>query len=134
MADIFLSYARADKDAAAALARDFKEAGLNVFWDMESIKAGDEWQSRIQETLPKCQAVIYLATEESLHSKSVNNEIGMALSSKVIVVPVLIGITPAQLPSMVQKFQGVVISDWTSQEALREISKLVREQARRKQE
>jgi TIR domain len=43
MADIFLSYAREDRDRARIIARLLESGGWTVFWDA-NIKASAEWR------------------------------------------------------------------------------------------
>jgi len=47
MADIFLSYAREDRDRAGIIARLVASGGWTVFWDA-NIKAKAEWRSVLQ--------------------------------------------------------------------------------------
>ena len=48
MAEIFISYARADRDYAKRLASYLEDARLSVWWDT-SIKPGEEIERRIGE-------------------------------------------------------------------------------------
>jgi hypothetical protein len=46
--DVFLSYSRNDFKAATSLLVQLEKAGLAVFRDQESIRAGDLWLDRLQ--------------------------------------------------------------------------------------
>jgi hypothetical protein len=52
--DVFLSYSRDDPAAATLLLGQLKKAGLEVFRDQESIRAGELWLNRLQEAVEAC--------------------------------------------------------------------------------
>lgn len=57
---VFLSYSRTDRDAAIALRAALEKAGLSVFRDEDSIRVGDNWMNRLQDTLRGCSAFVLL--------------------------------------------------------------------------
>lgn len=52
--DVFLSYSRNDLEAATNLLGQLEKAGLEVFRDQESIRAGDLWPNKLQEAVDAC--------------------------------------------------------------------------------
>jgi len=51
---VFLSYAREDIDAVKRLKSLLEKAGLPVWFDMEQIKGGQDWERRIAENVRSC--------------------------------------------------------------------------------
>ena len=73
MADIFLSYAREDVDAARALAAGLENQGCSVWWDRK-IRGGTEFSSEIEDALAAAVAIIVLWSKSSLRSHWVRDE------------------------------------------------------------
>ena len=63
MHDIFLSYAKEDKDYARTIAQALEEEGFDVWWDVE-IPTGQTFDSVIQKTIndTKCVVVLWSKT------------------------------------------------------------------------
>jgi hypothetical protein len=73
MADIFLSYARADVVPAKAIADRLLALGFSVFYD-QRIPTGDAWDQRIEHELSLASAVIVLWSMSSRERPWVRNE------------------------------------------------------------
>ena len=73
MADVFLSYASADRDRVAPIAKALIDAGWSVWWD-QHIQAGDEWDRTIERELEACGVVVALFSETSVESRWVRAE------------------------------------------------------------
>jgi len=67
MADIFLSYARADQERAKQIAEALEARGWSVWWDV-SIVAGDRFRSKIAEQLHSAHCVVVLWSRQSIES------------------------------------------------------------------
>lgn len=50
---IFVSYAREDEGAAAALVRDLKSAGCVVWYDRERLQTGESWHNSLEDQVKK---------------------------------------------------------------------------------
>jgi len=84
MADIFLSYARADEARAAIVARVLGESGWSVFWDRR-IVAGTSWDEVVERELQACRCVVVLWSAASITSKWVKTEARFALQRGTLV-------------------------------------------------
>ena len=73
MADIFLSYARDDADAARALAAALEGQGCSVWWDRK-IRGGTEFSNEIEDALGAARAIIVLWSKTALRSHWVRDE------------------------------------------------------------
>lgn len=87
MAEIFISYARADRERAQALARALGRDGWSVWWDRD-IPPGRTFDDVIEEALAVAKCVIVLWTRESIRSEWVKAEASEA-ARRHILVPVL---------------------------------------------
>lgn len=97
LADVFISYRRSDAEAhARMLYSDLKRLGYSVFYDIESLGAGD-FQASIRRTVESCTDVIVLLSPDALgpriHNELdfVRREISLALSMNRNVVGIFIG-------------------------------------------
>ena len=59
MADIFISYAREERETASHLAERFGDEGWTVFWDRDLV-AGDNWEKRIEDESNRARCVVVL--------------------------------------------------------------------------
>jgi len=86
MADIFLSYAREDRERAGQIASALGAAGHDVFWDVE-IPPGMTWADFLEEKLAACKAALVLWSKTSVASQWVREEARLARDrSKLIPV------------------------------------------------
>jgi hypothetical protein len=73
MADIFLSYARADLTAAGAVADDLLSEGYSVFFDQQ-IGVGESWDALIETEIDAAKCVVVLWSPVSRDREWVRNE------------------------------------------------------------
>ena len=57
VADVFLSYSRADSDAIQQVQRGLRDAGLTTFLDRDQLPAGQPWMPALEAGLSHCGAV-----------------------------------------------------------------------------
>lgn len=88
LADIFLSYARADVERAGAIAAALEEHGWSVFWDT-AILPGQRWRDVIHGELAAASCVVVIWSEGSSKSNWVVEEASEALQSGKL-LPVLV--------------------------------------------
>jgi len=91
---VFVSYERTDRKTAQQLAEALRAESLDVWIDVESIAAGENWQRQAADALDRSEAMVVLLTARSVESEWVRREVEYALSSKRFerrLVPVVIG-------------------------------------------
>jgi adenylate cyclase len=86
MADIFVSYARADRSRVAPLVAAIEADGWSVWWD-PAISPGQEFDRQITEALAAARAVVVVWTPSSVQSRWVRGEARDA-ADRGILVPV----------------------------------------------
>jgi hypothetical protein len=101
MADIFLSYAREDRDDAKRLADELARQGWRVWWD-EQIRIGDQWDETIDRELRAAPCVVVLWSAHSVQSRAVRGEARFAADNGRL-VPASLDDTP--LPLFFTEFQ-----------------------------
>jgi hypothetical protein len=96
MQKVFLSYSRKDMDFARSLAEDLKKAGFEVWWDISTLKSGDDWVREIPAAIEASQAFVLLLSPDSLVSEWVKKEYLHALNLRKKILPVMV--RPCQVP------------------------------------
>jgi hypothetical protein len=108
MRDIFISYAREDKERAALLAEALKENGWSVWWDRK-IPPGKTFASVIEAEIEAAKCVIVLWSEDSIASDWVQNEASEGARKKIL-VPALID--DVKIPFEFRRIQAADLTDW----------------------
>ena len=123
MADIFVSYASADRAKAEELARILIAKGWSVFWDRD-IPAGRRFHDVIESELGDSRCVIVLWSRQSVRSHWVRDEAEEARKLEKF-LPVLIdGTAP---PLGFRGYQNVDLTDWSTGSAHSGITRLLAE-------
>jgi hypothetical protein len=108
MADIFLSYAKEDRDVARQLSRRLIQAGWTVWWDRR-IPAGRTWRQMLESALREMRCMVVLWSSHSIESDWVKEEAEEARLRKKL-VPVLI---EAVIPPVgFRTIQAADLTDW----------------------
>jgi len=97
MADIFISYARPDRETAKQLADSLASRGYQVWWDAELV-GSDDFRDVICEELSLAKAVIVIWSENSVRSKFVRDEAGRADSKNKLIATCEPGFDMETLP------------------------------------
>ena len=118
---VFLSYARADRPRAAALAHALQAAGLEVWWDAE-IKGGEAFADRIETALGRADAVVVAWSQTSVTSDWVRDEAGHGRDRKRLVSVSLDGTPP---PLGFKQYHALDLSGWHGASHSPEITALV---------
>jgi adenylate cyclase len=113
MADVFVSYARADKARVAPLVAAIEARGWSVWWDPE-ISPGREFDDEIDTELQAAKAVLVVWTPTSVASRWVRGEARDA-AERNILVPVRFG--QARLPIDVRAIHTTDLDDWNENPA-----------------
>lgn len=109
MHDVFVSYAREDRERARELAAALEAHGWSVWWDRK-IVAGDTFDQTIEEQLDAARSVVVLWSEHSVESEWVRNEAGVAAQRDVL-VPAMID--TVKLPLEFRLRHTVDLTDWS---------------------
>lgn len=89
MERLFFSYARVDSIFALRLAKDLRQANVNIWIDQLDIKAGSRWDAAVENALSSSPSVIVILSPESVSSNNVMDEVSFALENEKNVIPVL---------------------------------------------
>ena len=108
MADVFVSYARADKARVAPLVKAIEAKGWSVWWDPE-ITPGQEFDDKIDAELAAAIAVLVVWTPTSVTSRWVRGEAREA-ADRGILVPVRF--ERARLPMDVRAIHTTDLDGW----------------------
>jgi TIR domain len=128
MADVFISYRKADRARAQALANALKVENLDVWWDV-ALETGETFDEKIQGVLEKCKAVIVLWSKESVKSDWVRAESSIG-RERGILVPVMI--QPVNIPVPFNLLHTADLVGWHGDRAhpgYRDVVKQVKELA-----
>jgi len=107
--DIFLSYARVDRDAARVFADSFVQEGFTVWWDA-SLHSGETFDEVIEQNLRDSKAVVVLWSPRSVASRWVRAEATQA-DRKNKLVPAII--EPCDRPIIFELTHAAELSGWT---------------------
>ncbi|HEX5961879.1 MAG TPA: TIR domain-containing protein [Rhodanobacteraceae bacterium] len=108
MADVFVSYARADKARVAPLVAAIEARGWSVWWDPD-ISPGQEFDDQIDAELMSAKAVVVVWTPTSVVSRWVRGEARDA-ADRGVLVPVRF--EQARLPIDVRAIHTTDLDDW----------------------
>jgi adenylate cyclase len=108
MADVFVSYSRADKARVAPLVAAIEAKGWSVWWD-PAIDAGQQFDDQIDAELQAASAVLVVWTPTSVTSRWVRGEARDA-AERGILVPVRFA--DARLPIDVRAIQTTDLDKW----------------------
>ncbi len=108
MADVFVSYARSDKERVAPLVAAIEAQGWSVWWDPE-IDAGQQFDDQIEEELKAARAVLVVWTTASVASRWVRGEAREAADRGVLVPARFDG---ARMPMDVRAIHTTDLDGW----------------------
>jgi hypothetical protein len=97
MADVFISYAKADRSLALKLAAMLEAEGWKTWWDT-SLTIGDDFRNEIMTELGRARAVIVIWTDASIKSDWVRSEAGRAQADRKLIPVKLAHLTYRDLP------------------------------------
>jgi|tagenome__1003787_1003787.scaffolds.fasta_scaffold20752760_2 hypothetical protein len=91
-ADVFLSYARADRDYVRRLARRLAAAGLSPWYD-KGLTPGGRWSVEIERNIAKCAAFVVVVSPSATASAWVERELNLAERLGKPILPLQLGST-----------------------------------------
>ena len=122
MSDIFISYARADKDRAELLADALTRKGWSVWWDRE-IPPGKSFDETIENALTSARCVIVLWSKDSVSSRWVKTEAAEG-AARGILVPALID--KVRIPLEFKRIEAADLCDWQGDSPHSEFDQLLK--------
>ena len=121
MADIFISYAREDRETAKTLAQRLADQGWSVWWDRH-IPSGRRFYDVIERELTAARCVIVLWSTAALDSPWVREEAQDGLDRDILVPA---RIETVRLPIGFRTIQTADLSDWAGDQAHPGLAQLV---------
>lgn len=104
--ELFISYARADRPRAAALAEQLKQAG-NVVWLDSDLRVGQAWWDKILDRIRSCDAVVVGVSQAALTSVACRREREYAMQLGKSVLPLTFEpINTVPLPTDIARLQA----------------------------
>ena len=112
---IFVSYAHDDKENVYAYMSDFKNFGVNIWYD-EGIPPAGEWVEEIANAIKRSSLFVVFISPRSVDSRYVKSEVGFALSENKYILSIFLEETevPPGLALCLQQFQSINLNekDW----------------------
>lgn len=104
ISQVFISYRNHDASRLTAipLEEKLRTVGYNVFLDVKSLVASDNWQEEIYENVRASDVLILLLEQES-DSAWVQREVAMARGANVTIIPVQV-VRDLKLPEILKPF------------------------------
>lgn len=84
MTDVFVSYARVDRDRARILAEELARRGFDVWWDIDLLP-GDRFEEEIRAVLERAKAAVVLWSNASVRSDFVRDEANLARQRGILI-------------------------------------------------
>jgi hypothetical protein len=109
--DVFLSYAREDRDRARSLAQALQRQGYSVWSDVD-IPPGKTFSEVIKKALEDARCVIVMWTRASVRSEWVEIEAANAKARQVL-IPVLMDDVATEIPLEFGRMQAAHLVGWT---------------------
>ncbi|XP_074642489.1 uncharacterized protein LOC141899829 isoform X2 [Tubulanus polymorphus] len=85
---VMISYSRKDTEALNILRNALQKSGISTWSDVNQLKAGDDFLSRIGQAVIDCEVFVFLASPSSIQSKFCQDELALAYISKKAIFPV----------------------------------------------
>lgn len=112
MADeTFLSYARKDKEQIKRLFEALLTRGIDLWLDVEDIRAATVWMDSLLTAIQNCHNFVYAISPSSLESPYCQAELAHALRLNKRIIPVLIGeVNPDFCPQPIRELQWLFLN------------------------
>jgi TIR domain-containing protein len=110
LADIFISYTKADADKTKLLAALLEAKGYTVWWDT-NLAVSDEFTQEIQKQLGLARIVVVIWTARSIRSRYVNAEALYAYNGNILFPVYADNIDPTEIPTPFNAVQALNFAD-----------------------
>jgi hypothetical protein len=108
---VFISSSVKDIDLARDISRRLKEAGIDVYSVDKSAVPGEAIFNKITVDLGRADEVLLILTDNSIDNPNLMYELGAATSLRKRVTPVIVGLEPNKLPSLMKGLNFVKYTD-----------------------
>src|SRR5215470_5197497 len=108
MAQVFISYASADRERVKGLAEAMQARGYTVWWDRQ-IAPGQTFDEVIEKALDEASCVVVLWSSTSVKSDWVKTEASEATKRKVLVPALIDAVT---IPLEFRRIQAADLTRW----------------------
>lgn len=108
--DVFLSYSHRDRGLAELLVQTLQSRGVSIF-QLDHLVPGDSIDDAIREQLVECAAVVLLATSNSVQSRNLAFEAGMAIAWSKPIYALYDGVTRDELPGFLSGYRIHPVSE-----------------------
>ncbi len=89
MADVFLSYARVDKEFVQLLDRGLRKRARDTWVDWEKLRPAEEWMAAIYSAIESAQAFVFIISPDSIASEVCHRELAHAVEHNKRLIPVV---------------------------------------------
>ena len=110
--DVFLSYAREDKETAHRLADAIEARGFSVWWDAE-IPPGKTWDQMIEQELAAAHCAVVLWSKTSVRKTWVRAEANEALKRGILIPALIDAVEP---PIAFRLTQAASLAGWRGED------------------
>lgn len=112
MADVFVSYARLDRERIAPLSAALQLLGLNVFFDVDDLDGGDVFPDVLDREVKGAKVVVGCWTPLSLSRSWVKTECAIASEQNTLVPLEFERLAALDVPAAFFQMQRVDMSSW----------------------
>ena len=116
--EIFISYARIDKDRALIIAQFLRNSGWSVWFDLE-LPVARAFDEILEEKLKEARIVLVIWSKASVQSQWVRAEASFGLENGVLVQVFIDDLLP---PLLFRQIQGVKVTHWGASELDRDLA------------
>jgi hypothetical protein len=93
------------------LARRLEGAGIEVASVDKTAVSGEALSGKITRDLSQADEIFVILTDESINSSNLMFEIGAASSLRKRITPVIVGLKPGEVPSLIKNLQYIKYPD-----------------------
>ena len=112
MADVFISYARVDKDFVRKLHRGLEEINRDIWIDWEDIQPTAQWRKELYASIAAADNFLFIISPSSCASEMCREELAYAEANHKRLVPVVYRPVPHRdLPPALASIQWISFSD-----------------------
>jgi WD40 repeat protein len=119
LADVFISYSRADAEYVRRLQGELQSRGKDVWLDVEGIRDAELFPSALRRAIESSDAFVFVITPESVRSKFCEQEVAHASDLNKRIVPVALRHVPdEEIPDEIRFRSWIPADDDASVERL----------------